>query len=120
MKVLAATAFLVVIAMTTALQCYKGRGYEHEVPYDLDVLTCPEEIHSCFRVTAYLDEGNAQNWGCGYCHEMRDMFEHIDDNTSFHCMECSTSYCNPREETNGAEHLAISSLFLVLPAVLLY
>ena len=79
----------------------------------MDVFTCNEATDSCFQATAYRHEMNMEYFGCGTC----DMLDDLLPDAVMSCMECMTDNCN---EVSGAEHLALSSLFLVLPAVLLY
>ena len=79
----------------------------------MEVATCYEGMDTCFQATAYIHDMNVQYYGCGTC----DMLDDVLVDAEISCMECMTSYCN---DVSGAGHLALSSFFLVLPAVLLY
>ena len=81
----------------------------------MNVTACYDTVYTCFHANAYIHDMNMEYFGCGTC----DMLDDVLPDTEMSCMECMSSYCND-EGTSGAGHLTLSSLFLVLPAVLLY
>ena len=119
MKFLTAVTLLVLISMTTTLQCYLGQEVDGQI-YEMNLTTCPEDTYSCFHASFNMEvlDQSAQfrAWGCGHCDTVEEMYGDFITDAEMSCMECMTDNCN---EVSGAGHLAISSLLLVLP-VLLY